>query len=45
MSSKQGALYAFVLQTEKGGSVSRQTQLQVGAQAARGLAEAQRRNG
>jgi hypothetical protein len=35
----------FVLQTEKGGSVSRQTQLQVGAQAARGLAEAQRRNG
>lgn len=35
----------FVLQTERGGTVSRQTQLQVGAQAARGLADAQRRNG
>lgn len=35
----------FVLQTERGGTVPRQTQLQVGAQAAKGLADAQRRNG
>jgi len=35
----------FVMQVERGGTVSRQTQLQVGATAARGLADAQRRNG
>lgn len=35
----------FILQTERGGTVPRQTQLQVGAQAAKGLGEAQRRNG
>lgn len=36
---------SFIMQVDRGGSVSRQTQLQVGAQAARGLADAQRRNG
>lgn len=36
---------SFIMQVDRGGTVSRQTQLQVGAQAARGLAEAQRRNG
>lgn len=35
----------FILQTDRGGMVPRQTQLQVGAQAAKGLADAQRRNG
>jgi hypothetical protein len=35
----------FVLQTERGGTVSRQTQMQTGSLAARALAEAQRRNG
>ena len=35
----------FILQTERGGTVSRQTQLQVASAAARSLAEAQRRNG
>jgi hypothetical protein len=35
----------FVLQTERGGTVSRQTQLQMASLAARSLADAQRRNG
>lgn len=35
----------FILQTERGGTVSRQTQLQVGTTVARSLADAQRRNG